>query len=84
MNFTNFILGLIGALIYSILGFAASGQPWSWNKFAKTFGLALLVVTGLDVTGLNADANAWVSLVSPVAVVAWLQKLIQAIAKPAS
>jgi len=75
---TNIILGLVGALIYCILGYAASGEKFDPKKFLSTFAIAILMTLGLDVSGVTVDV--YTAMVGPIAITVWLRKLIQSIA----
>jgi len=80
MNSLNVGLGVIAALIYAFLGFAAQEKPFDWKKFLRTLAVGTVAALGLDLTGITFDV--YTALVGPTAITVWLQKLVDT-AKPA-
>jgi len=75
----NIGLGILAALIYAFLGYAAQSKPFDWKKFLRTFAIGAFSALGLDLAGLTFDV--YTALVGPTAITVWLQKLIDT-AKP--
>jgi len=80
MNSLNVGLGVVAALIYAFLGFAAQEKPFSWKKFLRTFAIGTTTALGLDLTGITFDV--YTALVGPTAITVWLQKLIDTAKSP--
>ena len=80
MNPLNVGLGVIAALIYAFLGFAAQEKPFDWKRFLRTLAVGTVAALGLDLTGITFDV--YTALVGPTAITVWLQKLVDT-AKPA-
>jgi len=80
MNPLNVGLGVVAALIYAFLGYAAQHEPFNWKKFLRTIAIGTFSALGLDLTGMSF--NVYTALVGPAAVTVWAQKLIDT-AKPA-
>jgi len=80
MNCLNVGLGVIAALIYAFLGFAAQDKVFDWKKFLRTVAIGTVAALGLDLTGVTFDV--YTALVGPTAITVWLQKLVDT-AKPA-
>jgi hypothetical protein len=80
MNPLNVGLGVIAALIYAFLGFAAQEKPFDWKRFLRTLAVGTVAALGLDLTGITFDV--YTALVGPTAITVWLQKLIDT-SKPA-
>jgi len=80
VNPLNIGLGVIAALIYAFLGYAAQHEPFNWKKFLRTVTIGTFSALGLDLTGMSFDVYS--ALVGPTAVTVWAQKLIDT-AKPA-
>lgn len=80
MNPLNVGLGVIAALIYAFLGFAAQEKPFDWKRFLRTLAIGTVAALGLDLTGITFDV--YTALVGPTAITVWLQKLVDT-AKPA-
>jgi hypothetical protein len=78
-NLVNIGVGVLAALIYAFLGYAAQNNSFDWKKFLRTFIIGLASALGLDLAGLTLDI--YTALVGPVAITVWLQKLIDT-AKP--
>lgn len=78
-NPINIGIGVLAALIYAFLGYAAQKDSFDWKKFLRTFTIAIASALGLDLVGLTPDV--YTALVGPVAITVWLQKLIDT-AKP--
>jgi hypothetical protein len=74
MNVFNIVLGVVTAVVYAFLGFAAQDKPFDSKRFLRTFAIALLSAFGLDVSGLSVDVYA--AALSPTAVTVFIQKLI--------
>ena len=74
MNAIFVILGVLAGLIYAFIGYSASKEQFSWKKFLRTVGIAMLTALGLDLGGVTADI--YTALVGPGAITVWLQKLI--------
>ena len=79
MNSLNVGLGVIAALIYAFLGFAAQEKPFDWKRFLRTLAIGTVTALGLDLTGITF--NVYTALVGPTAITVWLQKLVDT-AKP--
>jgi len=80
MNPLNVGLGVVAALVYAFLGFAAQDKPFSWKKFLRTFAIGATTALGLDLTGITFDV--YTALVGPTAITVWLQKLIDTAKSP--
>jgi hypothetical protein len=80
MNMLNVGLGVIAALVYAFLGFAAQDKPFSWKKFLRTVAIGTVTALGLDLTGITFDV--YTALVGPTAITVWLQKLIDTAKQP--
>jgi len=80
MNPLNVGLGVVAALIYAFLGYAAQHEPFNWKKFLRTIAIGTFSALGLDLTGMSF--NVYTALVGPAAVTVWAQKLIDT-TKPA-
>lgn len=74
MNYINILLGVIAAIVYALLGYAASDKPFDAKKFLRTLSIAVFAALGLDLGGMTFDV--YTALVGPTAVLVWLQKLI--------
>jgi hypothetical protein len=74
MNFLNIVLGVVAALIYAFLGYAAQDETFSWKKFLRTAAIGAFAALGLDLTGMTFDV--YTALVGPTAITVWIQKLI--------
>ena len=79
MNPFNVGLGVIAALIYAFLGFAAQDKAFDWKRFLRTLAIGTVATLGLDLTGITFDV--YTALVGPTAITVWLQKLVDT-AKP--
>jgi len=79
MNSLNVGLGVIAALIYACLGFAAQEKPFDWKRFLRTLAIGTVAALGLDLSGITFDV--YTALVGPTAITVWLQKLVDT-AKP--
>ena len=79
MNALNVGLGVVAALLYAFLGYAAQDKPFSWKKFLRTVAIGTFSALGLDFTGMTFDV--YTALVGPTTITVWLQKLIDT-AKP--
>jgi hypothetical protein len=79
MNVLNISLGVLAALIYAFLGFAAQDKAFNWKKFLRTAAIGAFAALGLDMTGITFDIYS--ALVGPTAITVWLQKLVDT-AKP--
>lgn len=75
MNPSNVSLGVIAALIYAFLGYAAQHESFNWKKFLRTAAIGTFSALGLDLTGMTFDV--YTALVGPTAVTVFLQKLLQ-------
>lgn len=80
MNPLNIGLGVIAALIYAFLGYAAQDNAFNWKKFLRTVAIGAFSALGLDMAGMTFDVYS--ALVGPTAIMVWLMKLIDT-AKPA-
>jgi hypothetical protein len=74
MNPLNVGLGVIAALIYAFLGFAAQQEDFDWKRFLRTVAIGAFSALGLDLAGMTLDV--YTALVGPTAITVWLQKLI--------
>jgi hypothetical protein len=74
MNPLNVGLGVIAALIYAFLGFAAQENAFDWKRFLRTVAIGAFSALGLDLVGMTFDV--YTALVGPTAITVWLQKLI--------
>ena len=79
MNPLNVGLGVVAALIYAFLGYAAQHESFDWKKFLRTVAIGTFSALGLDLTGMTFDLYS--ALVGPTAITVWLQKLVDT-AKP--
>ena len=78
-NLLNIGLGILAALIYAFLGYAAQNNAFNWRKFIRTFTIGLASALGLELAGLTFDV--YTAIIGPTALTVWLQKLIDT-AKP--
>ena len=76
----NVGLGVVAALIYACLGFAAQDKPFNWKKFLRTAAIGTFSALGLDLAGMSF--NVYTALVGPTAITVWLQKLIDTAKSP--
>lgn len=79
MEGLNIVLGVLAALIYAILGYAAASDEFDWKKFLRTLAIGTFAALGLDMSGMTF--NVYAALVGPTAITVWLQKLIDTAVK---
>jgi len=77
MSAPNVVLALLAAVIYAVLGYAASGEDFDAKKFLRTVLLAALVATGLSLGEFLDERLVYVWLTTPLAITVWLNKLLQ-------
>ena len=53
MNSLNVGLGVVAALIYAFLGYAAQHESFNWKKFLRTVAIGTFSALGLDLTGMT-------------------------------
>ena len=73
------VLGVVAALVYAFLGYAAQHEPFNWQKFLRTMAIGTFSALGLDLVGMTFDV--YTALIGPTAITVWLQKLVDT-AKP--
>lgn len=74
MNPLHIGIGILAALVYAFLGYAAQKEPFDWKKFLRTVAIAAFSALGLDMAGMTFDV--YTALVGPTAITVWLQKLV--------
>lgn len=74
MNGLNVALGVIAALVYGFLGYAAQDKPFNWKKFLRTVAIGVFSALGLDMAGMTFDV--YTALIGPTAIIVWIQKLV--------
>ena len=79
MNPLNVGLGVVAALIYAFLGYAAQHESFDWKRFLRTVAIGTFSALGLDLAGMTFDV--YTALVGPTAITVFLQKLVDT-AKP--
>jgi len=67
-------LGVVAALIYAFLGYAAQHESFDWKKFLRTVAIGMFSALSLDMAGMTFDV--YTALVGPTAITVWLQKLV--------
>lgn len=68
------IIGIGAGLVYSLLGWVASGEDFDPQKFLRTFAIATLVTLGLDVSNVTTDV--WSAMLEPAMITVFLEKLL--------
>jgi len=77
LNIENILIGIVGGLLYALLGYAASKEDFNPKKFLRTFVIVSVCSLGLDISELNG--NVYAGFLGPTAITVWLQKLIDSV-----
>lgn len=73
----SFILSVIAAFVYALIGWQASGEKFDEKKFLRTLIIQVLAAFGLSASGLGAS---YASPLSCTAITVIVQKLINWVA----
>ena len=79
MNIESIAIGIVGGLLYALLGYSASGEDFNPKKFFRTFAIVSIAALGLDISGVGGPVYA--AIVGPTAITVWLQKLVDSTIK---
>ena len=74
IDYRFILLGIGTGLLYSWIGWVASGEEYDTKKFLRTFAIATLISLGLDVSNVTVDI--WSASLEPAMITVFLEKLL--------
>jgi len=81
LNVENVFVGVGAGIAYALIGYASQDKPFDGKRFLRTVAIQALATLGLTVTGISGDV--YTSAVGPTAVMVFLQKIWDSLAKKA-